>query len=128
MLFRSQHLQRTDTNERVKVLELQSGLNDLAATFRDWQTLSEGTRGVKGLYHVNIDPDARYAMTEAQWLQFAKTMQPKPPTPWFNVRAMNDSDLKAIYHYVKAAGSAGKPAPAYVPPDKTPAPPFVQFP
>ena len=67
-------------------------------------------------------------MTEAQWLQFAKTMQPKPPMPWFNVRAMNDSDLKAIYHYVKAAGSAGKPAPAYVPPDKTPAPPFVQFP
>jgi len=71
----AQHLQRTDTNERVKVLELQSGLNDLAATFRDWQTLSEGTRGVKGLYHVNIDPDARYAMTEAQWMRSVDVLE-----------------------------------------------------
>lgn len=61
------HLQRTDTNERMEVLELDSGLDDLAATFRDWQTLSEGTRGRKGLYHVNIDPEARYDMTRAEW-------------------------------------------------------------
>ena len=71
----ARHLQRTDTNERVKVLELQSGLSDLAATFRDWQTLSEGTRGVKGLYHVNIDPDARYAMTEAQWMRAVDVLE-----------------------------------------------------
>lgn len=68
------------------------------------------------------------AMTEAQWLQTARSMQPRPPMPWFNVRAMNDNDLKAIYRYIKVMGPAGKPAPAYVPPDKTPAQPFVQFP
>ncbi|HEX2753781.1 MAG TPA: relaxase/mobilization nuclease domain-containing protein [Alphaproteobacteria bacterium] len=61
------HLLRADTNERVDILELDSAVDDLAATFRDWQTLSEGTRGTKGLYHVNIDPDARYDMTPAQW-------------------------------------------------------------
>ena len=54
------HLQRTGTSRRMEVLELDSGLDDLAATFRDWQTLSvNAIRGRKGLYHVNIDPEAR---------------------------------------------------------------------
>lgn len=69
------HLQRTDTNERMEVLELHSGLDDLAATFRDWQTLSEGTRGKKGLYHVNIDPDARYEMTPQQWERAVEVLE-----------------------------------------------------
>lgn len=69
------HLLRTDTNERMEVLELHSGLDDLAATFRDWQTLSEGTRGKKGLYHVNIDPDARYDMTPQQWARAVEVLE-----------------------------------------------------
>lgn len=63
----ARHLQRTDTNERVKVLELQSPTGDLNEAFRDWQFLATGTRGSKGLYHANIDPDARYTMTPEQW-------------------------------------------------------------
>lgn len=69
------HLLRTDTNERVLMLELQSGLANLEATFRDWQTLSEGTKGKLGLYHVNIDPDARYTMTEAQWARCVDVLE-----------------------------------------------------
>ncbi|HEX3983453.1 MAG TPA: relaxase/mobilization nuclease domain-containing protein, partial [Acidisoma sp.] len=61
------HLQRTDTNERIKILEIQSPHGNLTETFRDWQFLVGGTRGTKGLYHVNIDPDARYKMTPEQW-------------------------------------------------------------
>ena len=34
---------------------------------RDWQLISAGTRGALGLYHANISPDARYAMTPEQW-------------------------------------------------------------
>lgn len=67
-------------------------------------------------------------MTEADWSKRVKTMEPRPPMPWFNVRAMSERDQRAIYHYLKAAGPAGKPAPAYLPPDKTPPPPFFQFP
>jgi mono/diheme cytochrome c family protein len=52
----------------------------------------------------------------------------RPPMPFFNLRAMTDGDVKAIYAYLKHLGPAGKPTPAYVPPDKTPAGPFVQFP
>jgi hypothetical protein len=48
--------------------------------------------------------------------------------PWFNLRDMTDRDVKAIYAYLKHLGPAGQPAPQYVPPDKTPSGPFVQFP
>ncbi|MDR6535272.1 cytochrome c precursor [Variovorax soli] len=67
-------------------------------------------------------------MTEAQWLRHARTMEPRPPMPWFNIRAMSDTDLRAIYRYVKAAGPAGLPAPAYVPPGQPVSGPVIQFP
>lgn len=52
----------------------------------------------------------------------------RPPMPWFNLRDMTDRDVKAIYAYLKHLGPAGEPAPQYLPPDKMPAGPFVQFP
>jgi hypothetical protein len=58
----------------------------------------------------------------------AKSLATRPPMPWFNVREMSTSDLRAIYRYVRHLGPAGKPAPAHLPPDKTPPPPYVQFP
>ena len=67
-------------------------------------------------------------MTREQWLKHARTMEPRPPMPWFNVRAMNDQDLSAIYAYVKSLSPAGDPAPVYVPPNETPRGPVVQFP
>ncbi|KQX22769.1 hypothetical protein ASD39_07450 [Sphingomonas sp. Root50] len=38
-----------------------------AEAFRDWQTYTIATKGKLGLYHANIDPDAKYQMTPAQW-------------------------------------------------------------
>jgi len=66
-------------------------------------------------------------LSEQQWLTHARTMQPRPPMPWFNVRAMNDEDLKAIYAFVKTLGPAGTAAPAYVPPGQSTSGPVVQF-
>jgi mono/diheme cytochrome c family protein len=67
-------------------------------------------------------------LSEAQWLQKARTMEARPPMPWFNVRAMTDADLRALYRYVRHLGPAGKPAPAYLPPDGAPSGPVVEFP
>lgn len=67
-------------------------------------------------------------LTETQWLTHARQMTPRPPMPWFNLRAMSDGDLQAIYRYVKAAGPAGLPAPAYVPPGQPVSGPVVRFP
>jgi hypothetical protein len=69
------HLQRADTNERVEVLELVSPIDNLRETFRDWQFLSTGTRGSKGLYHANIDPAEQYSMTREQWLHAADVLE-----------------------------------------------------
>ena len=67
-------------------------------------------------------------LTEEQWLKKAKTLQARPPMPWFNVRAMSTADLRAIYRYVRHLGPAGQPAPAYVPPGQEPKGPAVRFP
>jgi mono/diheme cytochrome c family protein len=67
-------------------------------------------------------------LTEEQWVEKAKTLNARPPMPWFNVRAMAAGDLRAMYRYIRSLSPAGKPAPAYLPPDKTPPEPVVRFP
>jgi mono/diheme cytochrome c family protein len=67
-------------------------------------------------------------LAEEQWVKKAKTLNARPPMPWFNVRDMTTSDLRAMYRYIRHLGPAGKPAPAYLPPDKTPPQPYVAFP
>lgn len=68
------------------------------------------------------------SMSQEQWLKHARSMQPRPPMPWFNVRAMSDDDLVAMHAYVKSLGPAGQPAPSYLPPTEAPKGPYVQFP
>jgi len=67
-------------------------------------------------------------LTEDEWVKKGKTLKARPPMPWFNVQAMTTNDLRALYRYVRHLGPAGQPAPAYVPPDKSPSGPVVKFP
>jgi mono/diheme cytochrome c family protein len=67
-------------------------------------------------------------MTEDQWVKIARTMKARPPMPWFSLNEMHEEDLRAFYRFVRFLAPAGGPAPAYVPPGKTPAGPFAQFP
>jgi mono/diheme cytochrome c family protein len=87
--------------------------------------------GWRGPWGTTYAPNLRLYMpglTEEQWVKKAKTLTTRPPMPWFNLHHMSEADLRAIYRYVRHLGPAGKPAPDYVPPDKTPAMPYVQFP
>lgn len=67
-------------------------------------------------------------MTEDQWVQDARTLRRRPPMPWFNLNAMAEKDLRAIYRFVKSLGDPGQPAPAYVPVGQQPQGPVVTFP
>ena len=67
-------------------------------------------------------------MTEDAWLKYAKALNTRPPMPWFNIRAMTDADLRAVFQYVKSLGAGGVAAPAFLPPDKAPPQPYVQWP
>ena len=69
------HLLRADTNERVEVLEKPATSATIGDAFREWQSIAEGTRGRYGLYHANIDPEARYGMTAAQWTRAVDVLE-----------------------------------------------------
>jgi hypothetical protein len=47
--------------------------------------------------------------------------------PWFNLAAMSDKDLKAIYQYIHSLGAKGQPAPDYVPPGQVVNTPYIEF-
>jgi len=68
------------------------------------------------------------SLTEAQWVEIAHTLQTRPPMPWFNLHAMSDEDLKAVYWFVRTLGPAGEPAPAYLPPGVEARTPVVKLP
>jgi mono/diheme cytochrome c family protein len=74
--------------------------------------------GFSGPWGVSYPSNLRLlvqGMSEAQWRQHARAPR-RPPMPWFNVAAMTDADLDAIYRYLKSLGPAGQPAPAAVAP------------
>ena len=67
-------------------------------------------------------------LTEAQWVEHARKER-LPPMPWFNLRAMTDADLKAIYAFIRSLGAPGETVPAYVAPGgKVDTPYFVFVP
>jgi mono/diheme cytochrome c family protein len=87
-----------------------------------------GWRGPWGTtYAINLRM-YMHELTEAQWLQKARTLQTRPPMPWFTVQEMGAADLRAMYAFIRHLGPGGEAAPAYVPPDKEPPPPFALFP
>ena len=67
-------------------------------------------------------------MTEAQWVKEAKNLKRRPPMPWFNLNAMTEDDLRAIYQLIKSLGAPGEPAPVFLPPGKQPPMPYATFP
>lgn len=96
---------------------------------KDW--LTGDALGWRGPWGTTYPTNLRLYMqdlTEAEWVKKAKNLNARPPMPWFNVRDMTTSDLRAMYRYIRHLGPAGKPAPAFVPPDQVPSGPYVQFP
>ena len=72
----AKHLKRTDTNERVDLLQVDfSATGNLEEALTDMQALCLGTQGKNGLYHANIDPHADYPMTREQWERCADVLE-----------------------------------------------------
>jgi mono/diheme cytochrome c family protein len=94
------------------------------------QWLTGDNTGWRGPWGTTYAPNLRMYMqdlTEAQWLKTAKSLQTRPPMPWFTLQQMSTADLRAIYAFTRHLGPAGQAAPAYLPPDKEPPLPYVQF-
>jgi len=67
-------------------------------------------------------------LTEDEWVEMAQTLKTRPPMPWFSLNKISAPDLRAMYRYIRHLGPAGRPAPAFLEPGKTPPPPFASFP
>jgi hypothetical protein len=65
---------------------------------------------------------------EEQWLAMAHNMRTRAPMAWYRLREMKDTDLRAIYRYVRWLGPAGQPAPAALPAGVRPPEPYINFP
>jgi hypothetical protein len=86
--------------------------------------------GWKGPWGTTFAPNLRLFMqklTEDEWVRTARTLNTRPPMPWWALHAMNETDLRALYRFTRALGDPGSPAPAYLPPDKPPAAPYVEL-
>lgn len=125
--------------ERGRYLVLLGGCNDChTAGFAlsagkvpeaHWLTGDQlGWRGPWGTTYASNLRLAFQKMSEDEWVRLARTAQFRPPMPWYTLRAVNERDLRAMYRYVRYLGPSGEPAPAFVPPDRTPSGPYVQFP
>ena len=96
---------------------------------KDWLTgVPVGYQGPWGTSYASNLRLVINGMSEAQWLEHARK-EFKPPMPWFNLRAMTDADLKAMYAFIRSLGAPGVAAPAYVAPGgKVDTPYFVFVP
>lgn len=126
--------------DRGRYLAVVGGCNDChTAGFgpRDGQVpesewlMGSGPLGFRGPWGTTYAPNLRKTLanfTEVQWVAYARTLKTRPPMPWFNLNKWSDSDLRALYRYVRQMGPVGEAAQAYLPPDREPKPPFIQWP
>lgn len=84
-----------------------------------------GWRGPWGTtYAMNLRITAG-TRTEDGFLDFAKNFTARPPMPFYNVHAMDESDIRSLYQYIKSLGAPGEQMPEALPPDQEPKTPYV---
>lgn len=76
-------------------------------------------------YPENLRLIAREKGSEDAFVAYAKSFEAKPPMPFYNVHAMDESDLRSLYQYIVSLGEAGEAVPAFVPPGQEPKTPYI---
>lgn len=67
---------------------------------KDW--LKGDTIGWRGPWGTTYASNLRLSMqnlSEDQWIQVSRTVEFRPPMPWFALREMTEHDLRAIYRF-----------------------------
>jgi mono/diheme cytochrome c family protein len=123
--------------ERGRYLVATSGCNDChtagyaenGGTTPSAEWLLGAPVGFRGPWGVSYPANLRLTvqgMSETEWLRFAR-VERLPPMPWFNLRDMNDDDLRSMYRFIRSLGPRGVRAPAAVAPNGNVTTPFIQF-
>jgi len=93
--------------------------------------LGDGQLGFRGPWGTTYATNLRLSlsrMTEDHWVHYARNLRMRPPMPWFNLNQWTEQDLRAFYRYVRQLGPVGKAVTVGLPPEKAPAPPYIQWP
>lgn len=94
----------------------------------EWLTGSPvGFRGPWGTTYASNLRILASEMDENAWVAMLHTRKDRPPMPWVDVNAMNESDARAIYRFIRSLGSAGNRMPLAIAPDVEPQTPFILF-
>lgn len=72
------------------------------------------------LYAQRLDEDG--------WVAVTRSLKARPPMPFWGLADMTETDLRAVYRFIRHLGPAGEPAPAALPPGQEPTGPAVRFP
>jgi len=122
--------------ERGRLVSITGGCNDChTAGYNESAGKIDPAAALKGIpvgwngpwgttYAVNIRLVVA-GKSEDDFVQYAKTFKARPPMPYYNVNAMEESDVRSLYRYIKSLGDPGDPVPAALPPGATPTTPFV---
>ena len=86
---------------------------------------SIGWRGPWGTTYAANLREIALGFTEDEWVDHLKIKVTLPPMPWYQVQAMDESDMRSLYLYIKSLGAPGKSAPFYREPGKEPRTPYV---
>lgn len=87
--------------------------------------------GFSGPWGTTYAPNLRLrlaSMDLATFKAYARSLQTRPPMPYWALNAMSDADLEALHAFVHSLGPAGQPAPAALPPGVAAKGPVVQWP
>lgn len=84
-----------------------------------------GWRGPWGTTYASNLRRVAQRVSEDGFLLYLSTFQTRPPMPWFNVRAMEETDIRSLYRYIRSLGDPGEEAPAAVGPYAEPKTPYV---
>ena len=124
--------------ERGRYVVMISGCNDChtagfpqsGGTVPQSEWLKGDSMGWHGPWGTTFGPNLRIYMqsrSEDEWVRTARTFKARPPMPWWALNTMNETDLRSLYRFVRSLGEPGSPAPAFLPPDKKPTPPYVEL-
>jgi mono/diheme cytochrome c family protein len=94
------------------------GYKNTGGLVPEQQWLTGSAEGYRGPWGTTFATNLRLTvsnMSAAQWLNYAR-LKRRPPMPWTSLRSMTDSDLDAVYEFIRWLGPAGAPAPATIPP------------
>ena len=101
----------------------QGGKIDPAAALKGTSLGWQGPWGTT--YPANLRLVAKDKGSEEAFVKYAKSFQARPPMPFYNVHAMDESDIRSLYRYIVSLGDPGSPAPDYVPPGQQPKTPYI---